>query len=212
MDLNNFSIKLTKSKATGISVKNASEIAIKNDVIKNVSSKNQKGNAIHVSNANKVFLDTIFTENNLNGLLIENSTDVIVLHSQFLNPRNSGASVLASTNVTFDTCVFSGSANNGLIFSGQNQDCTVIHCEFPNAEFTNLLVQQINGMVVDTCSFTNTVGDPGKANLVQFGDVNTPEQVANDIRFINSTIINRPAPGGNTFPEGLGLYNDRELS
>jgi len=207
LDLRNFSITLKNSTATGILVSNVSEIVIMSDAIINISNSSQTGYGIHLVDANKVLLSNIFTENHFDGLFIENSTDVTILKSQFLNPVNAGAAVSASTNVIFNGCVFAGSSNNGLLFSGTNQDCTLINSDFPDAQFSNLLVQQINGMSVENCSFTNNGGDPGKANLVQFGDVNTPDQIVNDLIFKNCTIVNRPSAGGNTAPEGLGLYN-----
>lgn len=207
LSLDNFSITLLDADATGILVSNVSEIVIESDAIINTSDDTQCGYGIHISGANKVLLLNIYTVNHFDGLFVENSSDVTVLQSQFLDPANAGAYVFASTNVVFNDCVFSGSANNGLIFTDANQDCSILNCEFPDAEFTNLLVQQINGMMVDNCSFTNNGGDPTKPNLVQFGDANTPDQVANDIIFKNCTIVNRPPADGNTAPEGLGLYN-----
>lgn len=205
--LNNFSIKVKKASGTAIFAENVSEIVIENDAIFNSATTNQTGNGIQLVNVTKALISNVFTRGNFFGLLIQNSSDVQILNSEFLNAVQAGASVSTSTNVVFNNCVFAGSANNGLVFNGANQDCSVLNCEFPNAQFTNLLVQQINGMFVDNCSFTNTGGDPGKGNLVQFGDTNTPDQVANDVIFSNCTIRNRPAPGGNTNPEGLGLYN-----
>ena len=207
LNLRNFSITLTNANATGIFVSDVSEVVIESDGIINTSNDTQNGYGIYIADANKVLLSDIFTFNHFDGLFIENSSDVTILKSQFLDPSNAGAEVSASINVIFDGCVFPGSANNGLLFNGANQDCTLINSDFPDAEFTNLLVQQINGMRVENCSFTNNGGDSGKPNLVQFGDVNTPEQVANDIIFKNCTLVNRPPEDGNTAPEGLGLYN-----
>ncbi|MFI5343412.1 MAG: right-handed parallel beta-helix repeat-containing protein [Chlamydiales bacterium] len=207
LKLNTFSITLTQADATGIRATGVSEIVIESDAIKNTNPTNQTGLGIHLLDTNKVLIQNILTRNHFNGLLIAFSTDVQVLDSQFLNPQNAGAFVAASKNVTFDRCVFAGSGNNGLFFTGPNRDCSLLNCEFPDAEFSNLLVQQINGMIVENCSFTNNGGDSGKPNLVQFGDVFVSDQVANDVIFQNCTIVNRPPPGGNTAPEGLGLYN-----
>lgn len=206
--LNNFSINVQNSSGTAIYANNVSEIVVENDAILNSGSANQTGNGIHFVNVTKALLSNVFTQGSFYGLLLENSNDVQVLNSQFLNAVQAGVDVNSSTNVVFNNCVFAGNAtNNGLIFSGTNQDCSILNCEFPNAQFNNLLVQQMNGMVVNNCSFTNTGGNTGKANLVQFGDVNTPDQIVFDLIFTNCTIRNRPAPGGNTNPEGLGLYN-----
>lgn len=207
LNLNNASIKLSNPSGSGVLVKDSSEVEIESDAIINTSTGAQKGNGIHVVNSTKVLLLSIFAQNHFNGVFIENSEDVTVLQSNFMNPTNAGGNVVASTNVTFDHCVFEGSANNGLLFSGANQDCVVTHCEIPNAAFTNLLVQQMKGMFVENSSFTNVGGDPTKPNLVQFGDVNTPDQIVFDLIFKNCTIVNRPPEGGNTNPEGLGLYN-----
>jgi parallel beta-helix repeat protein len=205
--LNNHSIHLKNSYATGIEVSNASEIEIEGDAIKDVScSPAAGGNGIHLSNANFVFLSKIFTEGKLYGVLIENSTDITVSQSQFLNASNSAASIQVSKNVAFESCTFAESGM-GAIFSGSNRDCRIINSDFPSALFNNLLVQQMDGMLVDNCTFTNVGGNPGKLNLVQFGDAPLPQQVVNDLIFTNCTIINRPLLGGNTAPEGLGLYN-----
>lgn len=206
LNVKNFSLQLTNPKATGIVVNGVSEIVIKSDAIINTSKQSQTGNGIRVSNANNVLIENISTENHFNGLSISHSSDVSILHSQFLNPTNTGAIVIGSTNVQFDGCRFAGSAKNGLRFTGANQDCSLLNSEFPSAQFSNLLVQRMKGMNVDNCSFTNTSGDPSKANLVQYGDVG-PLQIATNVIFTNCTIVNRPAPGGNTSPEGLALYN-----
>lgn len=205
LNLRNASIFLTDPTSTGITVQGATEVVIEADKIINTSPLTQTGNGIAILNSNDVIIRQIFTENSFNGLLIANSTDVSVFQSQFSRPSNAGANVVVSTDVLFDSCDFTGSANNGAIFTGANQDCKIVNCSFPDAEFTNLLVQQISGMVVEKCSFTNVGGDPTKPNLVQFGDVNG--QIANNVIFQECTIVNRPAPGGNTNPEGLGLTN-----
>lgn len=207
VNLKSYSLTLDHPDATGIKVSDVSEIIIEGDAIIHKSCHNQTGHGIHVSHANKVLLKDIFTINHHSGLLIEHSIDVNVVQSQFLDPAHAGAHVINSTNVQFDGCTFAGSANNGLLFSSANQDCRLVNSNFPDAQFSNLLVQQMSGMMVDNCSFTNVGGDPGKANLVQFGDVFTPQQVAIDVTFRNCTIVNRPDLGGNTAPEGLGLYN-----
>ncbi len=203
LNLRNSSIRLGHCTANGIKVCNASEVVIEADKIINTCEYTQAGNGIEVENSNDVIIKHVMTENNYNGILIKNSSDVSVFQSQFLNAVNAGANVVASVDVLFDSCDFPGSLKNGALFTGANRDCRLVNCDFPNAQFTNLLVQQVTGMMVDDCSFTNVGGDPYKSNLVQFGDVNG--QVASDVIFQECTIINRV--GGNSNPEGLALTN-----
>ncbi len=202
LNLRNSSIFLGHAGATGITVQDASEVIIEGDKIINKSHHPQTGNGIALVNANDVIIKKILTENNFNGLFISNSSDVSVFQSEFLSPVNAGAKIVASTDVLFDACDFTGSANAGALFTGENQDCRITNCDFPDAAFTNLLVQQCSGMMVDGCSFTNLGGDSEKSNLVQFGDVDS--QIVNDAIFKNCTIVNRSS---NTNPEGLALTN-----
>jgi len=207
LNLETFSLSLSNVNATGILVKNVSEFVIESDAIKNISSKTQNGNAIHIVNSRKGLLANLLTVNNFNGLFIENSSDILVQDSEFFTSNNAGALVSGSTNITFVTCVFAN-CGNGLKFSGANQDCALVNSAFPSATFSNLLVQQMNGMFVENCSFTNVGGAPTKLNLVQFGDAD-PAQLCNDVIFKNCTLVNRPAHTptlGNTAPEGLGIY------
>lgn len=202
-----FSIVLTDNNGTGISVIDSSEFAIERYGIKNTSLANSLGTGIYIVNCSKGYIENIFTVNHFDGLLINNSTDITIKYSQFLHAFNVGALVVTSTNIVFDSCVFADSYL-GLAFSEANQDCTIINCEFPSATMSNLVVQQINGMIIENCSFTNTSGDPAKANLIQFGGGGS-EQVCNDVIIKNCTLINRPAHTptlGNTAPEGLGIY------
>ncbi|MDR3550477.1 MAG: right-handed parallel beta-helix repeat-containing protein [Candidatus Babeliales bacterium] len=205
--LGTHSITLSDPNGVGIFVNNSSEFEIESDKIENISLAPQDGIGICVTDANKGLIKNVFTVNHFNGLLIQNSTDICVESSQFLDAVGGAAFVEGSTNVCFDSCVFANSGY-GLIFTGTNQDCSVLNSEFPSSTFSNLLVQQMNGMMLQNCSFSNVAGDPAKLNLVQFGDA-LPEQLCNDVIIKNCTIVNRPAHTptlGNTAPEGLGIY------
>lgn len=206
LSLGNHYINLTNPNATGIYVRNIYEFEIESDAIKNTSTQNQNGFGIHIINAQKGLVKNVFTINHLNGLSIESSSDILVKCSRFINAAQAGAFVMTSTNVTFDTCVFAENVY-GLKLTGSNQDCNINNCDFPSSSLSNLLVQQINGLFIENCSFTNITGDPAKPNLVQLGDAD-PSQVCNDVIIRNCTIINRPShsPLGNTAPEGLGIY------
>jgi len=196
------SIELTDAKAIGIDVKSITEFVIENDNIKNTSSSPQTGFGIRVKGARKGLIQNVFTVNHLAGLRIEDSVDIRVEGSEFFHATEAGASVVASKNIAFTACAFDASGN-GLKFSGANQDCSMMNCKVPSSKFQNLLVQQMNGMIVEGCLFTETgSGDPTKASLVQFGDAK-PAQVCNDVIFKNCNIVNKSS---NTAPEGLGIY------
>ncbi len=197
-----FSISLSNPNATGILVRGASEFVIANDFIKNLSTGPQTGFGIHIENAQKGLIKNIFTINHKNGLLIESSRDIKVQGSEFFTAADASALVRSSTTIAFDSCTFDASAY-GLTFSGSNKDCSVSNSAFPSAKLSNLLVQQMDGMLVDTCSFTNIAGEATKANLVQFGDA-APTQVCNDVIIKNCTIVNKST---NKAPEGLGIYH-----
>ena len=203
IDLNGFSISVSKRKANAILVKNISNFTIQNGSIIDISKK-QWANNINIMNANQGSIQNISTMGNRNGLSIAQSNNIQVQNSNFSQAMQAAALVTDSTNITFDNDTFADS-NNGLKVSGANENINVTNSSFPTAMFSNLLVQQVNGMTVENSTFGNQGGDPAKANLVQFGDAN-PAQVANNVIFNNNTIINRPALGGNTAPEGLGIY------
>lgn len=210
LDLEGHFIKLTNNNATGILVNNVSEFTITSDAIYNVSLLTQNGIGIHVIGSVKGLIENILTQNNFDGLLIEDSSNIRIKNSQFLDALDAGALVMGAENIHFDACVFNGSGN-GLAFKGLNQDCTIIDSDFPDAVFQNLYVQQISGLIVENCSFTNTTtgSSPTKPALVQFGDA-LLTQTCSDVIMKNCTIVNRPSHAptlGNTAPEGIGIYN-----
>lgn len=201
LNLGSFSIFLSNPDATGILVDNASEFVISNDSITNKSSNAQNGFGISVVGAQKGLIDNVFTNNHLNGLKIQDSLDIQIKNSEFSN-ATVGALVVNSTNIAFNKCVFNA-CGNGLMFSGTNQDCSVVNSDFPSATFANLLVQQMNGFLVENCSFTEVGTTPnGKSALVQFGDAD-PAQLCNDVVMRSCTVVNKSA---NTSPEGIGIY------
>lgn len=207
LDFGSFSLTLTNHKATGILVDGASAFIIKGNVIKNTSSKKRKGEGIHIAHANNGMIDNITAIHHHNGLSIKKSHGIQIQNSTFVHAIHAGSFVKDSTGIAFNNCTFTHS-HNGLTFHGNNEDCRIINCEFPSARFSNLNVQQVNGMIIENCSFTNDGGDAAKPNLVQFGGAN-PKDICNDIIMRNCTIINRPSHTphlGNTAPEGLGIY------
>lgn len=204
-DFNGFSLTLSKRKATGVLVKKVSDFTIKNDTIINKGCiRTQQGDGIKIVKSNQGIIQNSFTVQNNNGLHIKNSDNIQVLDSNFSQAKQAAALVEDSTNILFNNDVFEDS-NNGLVLSGANENIVLNNSIFPSATFSNLLAQQVNNMMVENCTFVNVDGDPSKLNLVQFGDAD-PSQVANDVTILNCIIRNRPAPGGNTSPEGLGLY------
>lgn len=201
------SLFLSDNNATGIFVQNASEFVIESDAITNTSLAPQNGTGIHIMNSTKGCVKDVFTVNHLNGIFIEDSSDIAVKNSQFFNALNADALIMNSINVDFSSCVFN-QGGSGVIFNGANQDCSIVKSDFPDSIFSNLLAQQINGLLIEDCTFSNVTGDPAKANLIQCGDA-APEQSCNDVIIKNCTITNRPAHSpmlGNTAPEGLGIY------
>jgi len=201
LNLGSFSITLTNPAANGVLVEGCSEFVIESDSIHNTSSGNQTGCGILVRNVQKGLISGVFTKNHADGLRIKNSSDIRVQSSGFSHAKSNGASVINSKNVVFDACVFDGS-KHGLTFSGANQDCSVLHSMFPSSKFTNLLVQQMSGMLVQDCSFSEVDGNSKKPSLVQFGDKD-PTQTCKDVILKNCTIVNKST---NTAPEGLGIY------
>ena len=99
-------------------------------------------------NATHITINNIYTLQNANGLLVQNSRDVQVIHSRFENALIAGAQVVGSTNVDFADSVFDNDGF-GLFFAGSditNQDCSVTRCKFPSAQSQNLFAQQISGI------------------------------------------------------------------
>ncbi len=207
LNFRNCSIILENSDATGISVIDSSEVVIEGDAIINICHREQHGNGIHVCKSSDVQLKNVYTKHHHHGILLTDARNVSILNSQLSHSWQSGAAVKNSINVLFDDCVFEGSKRNGLVFSQDNRDCRVINSSFPYSQFTNMLVQQITGMMVSNCSFTDLGGDAEKSNIVQFGDVTHEDQIARDIIFQNNTITNRAGCNTNTSLEGLALVN-----
>lgn len=204
LKLGSHSITLTDGSATAILIDGSTEFKIESDAIKNVFIGNQTGYGIHVIGARKGLIKNVLTINHLNGLFIENSQDICIKDSEFSNASGAGVFVTDSEALLFEKCIFSQNSN-GLKMSGANKDCTLISSKFPSSTFSNLLVQQINGMIIEDCLFTHNIGDATKANLMQFGDA-ALEQTCNDVVIKNCTLISRPGLGGSTSPEGLGIY------
>ncbi len=205
LHLKTFSITTSTSGSVGILVTNpsgetVSEVTIQSDAISN-SSESSIGSGILLLNTNKVLIDNVFIENYLNNLDIQNSSDVRVLNSQFLNGSSAGANVSGSTNVVFEGCVFNDNLN-GINFNSASQDCSVFNCSFPNSGSTNLFAAEINGLIIENSTFSNT-GDTNQSNLVQLGD--TTNTAANNVIVRNSTFTNLSTT--NTFPEGLDIQN-----
>jgi len=203
VDLNGFSVTVSKRRAHGILAKNVSNFTVQNGSIMD-NAKQQWASDINIMNANQGTIQNISTMGNRNGLSIAQSNNIQVLDSNFSGSMQSAVMVMDSTNITFNNDMFADS-NNGLMVSGNSANIMLSNSSFPTAAFSNLLVQQVNGMMVENSTFGNQGGDPAKPNMVQFGDAD-PSQMANDVIISNSTIINRPALGGNTAPEGLGIY------
>jgi len=202
LNLAEFSISLTNN-STGIFVNNVSEFEIKSDAIESTNNTNCIG--IHVFNSNKGLIKNVFTQNHVNGLIIEKSGNIAIKDSQFYGAGNAAVLVKESTNIVFRNCEFAQSGN-GLTFNGSNNNCQIYNCNFPSSAFANLRAQQINGLIVENCLFNNNVGNPAKTALVQFGDAE-PQQICKDVIFKNCTIINRPTGNNkNTVMEGLGIY------
>lgn len=201
----NHSLTLTNAAANGVVVNGASEVVIENDHIINTSLNPQTGSGIYLLNATHITIENIYTLQNANGLLVQNSRDVQVVHSRFENAGVAGAQVTGSTNVDFADSVFDGN-NLGLFFSATNQDCSVTKCKFPSSQSQSLFAQQINGMTIDNCLFSNAFLTPAQPgifqNIVQFGDT---DLFFNNVIIKNSTFVNTTNP--NTGVEGLGLYN-----
>jgi parallel beta-helix repeat protein len=204
LDFNGFSLTLTKHKANGVVVKKSTAFTIENGMISSTSSKENHGVDIKIGQSNGGTVQNMLTVGNRNGLDIRKSQNIQVLNSNFSQARKAAALVEKSTDITFNNDIFADS-NNGLMLSGANENIVLSNSTFPSASFSNLLAQQGNNIMVDKCIFDNVDGDPAKLNLVQFGDAD-PSQVCNDITIRYCIIRNRPAPGGNTAPEGLGLY------
>jgi parallel beta-helix repeat protein len=203
-DFNGFALTLTKHKANGIVIKKSTDFTIENGMISNTSSKKHHGVDIKVERSNGGIVQNMLTIGNRNGLDVRKSDDIQVLDSNFSQARKAAVLVEESTNITFNNDVFADS-NNGLMLSTANENIVLSNSIFPSASFSNLLAQQVNNMMVEKCIFVNVDGNSAKLNLVQFGDAD-PSQVCNDVTISNCIIRNRPAPGGNTAPEGLGLY------
>ena len=87
----NHSLTLTNAAANGVVVNGASEVVIENDHIINTSLNPQTGSGIYLLNATHITIETLDTLQNANGLLVQNSRDVQVVHSRFENAGVAGA-------------------------------------------------------------------------------------------------------------------------
>jgi parallel beta-helix repeat protein len=206
----NFSIKLGQPEATGIAIHDSTEVTIENDAIKHSceASQGATGTGISVTHSRKIVLSDLFLVNNGYGLIVDNSQDVVIRGSDFLKANIAGALVKGSTNVVFAHCVFSDN-RIGLVWASAtkpNQDGKILDCSFPNATgLTNLLAQQINGLMISGSSFSSAGGTLGVTrNLAQLGDLDAEAQ-CNDVRIQDVTFISRSE--NNRTLEGLALIN-----
>ena len=160
-------ITLTNPAATGILVnKGEGEenqiccIKINNDSIENVFVGAQTGSGIHIRNACKVHLDNMFTVNHGNGLLIENSEDIFVEHSNFSSAQQDGARIRGSSIITFEKSTFQD--NNTSIFCETSEltgcrDFKISNCSFPNALLgIHLDLRTLEGMLLANSTFSIT--------------------------------------------------------
>lgn len=202
LDFNGFSLHLSHHKATGVRVKDSSEFFIGGDVISNTSSRKQQGSGIRISKSKNGLIEGVFTRHNRNGLKIKKSKYIQIQSSDFGHAELSAVFVEESATIGFNNCAFIDS-NNGLTLIGANTDCSLNNCAFPSSTFSNLNVLQVDGMMVDNCSFADTHGDSTKPNIVQFGGAE-PTQACFNVIFRNSIIDSCGCT--TTSPEGLGIY------
>ena len=174
VELNLFAhnITLTDPAATGIDIFKGDTpedriccIRITNDSIKNTSLDPQTGNGIHIRNACKVQLHNLFTVNHEDGLLIENSQDIMVESCQFYNAQIWGAQVHGSSLVTFEKCTFKDNDTSLeiTVFMPPDaanipcQDIKILNCSFPNAfDTTHIDAQAFDGLIIEHTTFSVT--------------------------------------------------------
>ncbi len=178
-------LKLNHPNATGILVKDSSEVTIENDSIINVGSVPSTGNGIHIVNSNIVRVEQLVILDNFYGVLVESSVGVVIDGCIF---TDNGIGVkFASTKV------------------GKNRDCKVVNTAFTNSTgMTNLFAEQIDGFVIEESSFSST-GSTATVNLAQLGgDASDANAIFSNALVKNSTFTNKSA---NKNIEGLYIYN-----
>ena len=201
LDLGNFAVAFGASSfpTTGILVKPGfSDITIQNGSLLNLKTLSSQANDFGIiiagtsvadQDINRVIVRNIHTDGSFIGLDIENATNVSVRNSEFSDalvdvnqpsspsyPSNpAGAYVSGSTNVLFDTDVFTNDGigiffnNVGVVTAGgANQDGKLTNCSLPNAIVQDALFNQISGLVIENSTFSNNGAD-NQTNLVQFG-------------------------------------------
>jgi parallel beta-helix repeat protein len=187
LDFDNHNLTLYNPAATGILVQNSSEVTIENnDVIRNIGTGTKTGSGIHFVNTLNGNANGLFLEGNGFGVLVETSSTIAVRDTVF---TDNGIGVKFAG---------SGAAGQG------NTDSRVIGSSFANSTGeTNLLAQQIDGLLIDGSTFTST-GSEATENLAQFGDTEQAGQTANNLIVRNSTFINKSS---NKNLEGIFLLN-----
>jgi parallel beta-helix repeat protein len=204
------SLTLSNQSAVGVQVSSSSNITLSNGSITNTASGAGSGTGIELVNVNKASIDSFLISDNFIDLLIQNSTDVSVTNSQFLNGASASVNVSGSTNISFSNDVFTinnpqNFTGNGLLFTNGCQDCSVTNCAFPNSGSTNLFAQEIAGLMIQSSSFSNS-GLTNTSNLIQIGD---NANKSSDVTIRGSSFANNSAT--ETALAGLVIANGQSF-
>ena len=212
INFHNHSLTLINQSAVGVLASGIRELSIENDIIQTpVFSTSKTSAAIQLVECEKVTLDNIFTLNTFFGVLIQNSEDVFITHSEFrdhiggtgagsLN-TSFGINATASNNVVVEESSFFGtnpnesttSASGPIFYNEGCINCRVSKCQFTNVDV--LIAGQIDGLIVEDSSFA------GAANAVfakiQLGRGAVGSE-ANDVIIRNCTFLTNSTASGET--------------
>jgi parallel beta-helix repeat protein len=209
IELNGFNITVTDPTASGILIQNSTNVTVRNDniilpiVVLNPAATN---GGIQVLNSSGVTLDSIFTVNGQNGIVVNASGNVDIINSSMSVAANAGVNIISSTEVVVERTTLSGN-NFGILFSASgNANCRIIDTQIPTSLSQDVLANQVGNLIIDRCIFGH-LGTSTPANLVQLGNVSTvpaTTSLVTNASIRNSLFLTLPT---DLFVEGLVLTN-----
>lgn len=217
LDLGGYSVKCSNPSADGIRVKKDSwNFELSNGhVINNTEFELSEisGNGVKIKNTRKGIVEGLIVHRFNLDINIDRAQDITVKDCIFNVSKTATArvqgsndsNVLGSTNIEFDNCIFRDAPHGLLVDGFNNKDLTVKNCQFPDASQTDLLINNLSGLMVSNCSFTNKDAnvseDLYKRAMIQLGGADDNLVTGGLIK--DCTIINENTDNG--WIEGIRL-------
>lgn len=187
LNFNNHTLTIAAA-ATGVLVI-GNEVSIENDAILCVPTSSDPASiGIHIFETEKITLDGMFIVGFNNGVLIEDSQDIMIKNSRMNLSNENGISVNESHAITVYNSSFTENGQ-GLLFDQESSDCLVSKVIETNA-FLGSFIRWVHGITIEDSIFEiNNIVNP--FNCLQFGSTEELDAQAYDVIIRNCQFINR---------------------